>query len=303
MPLSQEYTDFFNSYQSYNDIIKVWHRGFDNQNKAWIRDQLMPVLIPKLNLEDRDLHELKVLSVGSGNGSFDLLLIDAILKEIKSQYPGTTMSWTVVEPNSVSVQEFQRKAQSTEDYCGNVKFVWETAMFQDFVARQQGIEEPQKYHLITFINSLYYVDERLALRQSYNLLLEDQGVVLTVKEEENSTTQKAFRMYVQLMGQTSRGLTPTNEILTELQKELGIAYDRFTAPLNVEITEIFQDDNPVGGALIKFLLHSNEDPRKSKEGVKVLEFLKSECRSTCDAKGEHLCIAKKQEVTLIMKAL
>ena len=300
--LSRQFQSFSETAQKYNELHKIFTRGEGPQNKIWIQEKLMPILIPKLNLV-KDLHKFKVISVGAGNGSFDLLLIDALLKEIKSHFPGTTMSWTVVEPNSVAIQEFQRKVQSDEDYYSNISFVWETETFQDIILMQQRVKEPQKYHLVTFIHSLYYVDERLTLRQSYNLLLEDQGMILAVKEEDQSTTQKAFRMYMQLMGQTPRDFTPSDEILLELQMELGLAYDRFTAPINVDITEMFHDDSPVGGALVKFLLHTSDDPRKSEEGIKVLEFLKSRSWPVLKGEEEIFLVYQGIEVTTIIKSM
>ncbi|XP_065068719.1 histamine N-methyltransferase-like [Rhopilema esculentum] len=300
--LSRQFQSFCETAQKYNELYKIFTRGEGPQNKIWIHEKLMPILIPKLNLV-KDSHKFKVLSVGAGNGSFDLLLINALLKEIKSHFPGTTASWTVVEPNSVAVQDFQRKVQSDEDYCTNISFVWEIETFQDFISKQRRVKEAQKYHLITFIHSLYYVDERLALRQSYNLLLEDQGMILAVKEKEKSTTLEAFRMYVQLMGQTPRDFTLSEEILLELQLELGMAYDRFTVPISVDITEMFHDDDPVGGALVNFLLHTSDDPRKSEEGIKMLEFLKSKSWSVLKGEEEIFLVNMDIDVTAITKSV
>ena len=95
---------------------------------------------------------------------------------------------------------------------------------------------------------------------------------------------------------------PTNIKLSEICKRNGWVCETFDGKLDLEITEIFNDGDPIGEALLKFFFHINEDP-KEKYGEKLMSEVKEFFRKVSWEKmkdGKKCYFVKEDEGILLV---
>eukprot|EP00112_Aurelia_sp_Birch-Aquarium-sp1_P016667 Seg380.5 transcript_id=Seg380.5/GoldUCD/mRNA.D3Y31 product="Histamine N-methyltransferase" protein_id=Seg380.5/GoldUCD/D3Y31 len=267
---------YLDHHGEYNEAHKIWRRGHDQQYQIWINNHLIPVLSKGAKLERTD-NQLSVLAVGSGNGSFDLVLLEALINLVKNENKSQKIVWTVVELNAAAIEEFKDKVAQRESL-KNVEFLWFCTTFQDFMKKLDPCDETdRKYDLITFIHSLYYMNEKQVLEVSYSNILKDGGVILGAKETETSTVQRAYKKFLEKIDPTKiHTSTGSLKILNEIITNHGWKYEMLGTKIKMDITEVFEAQNSVGEMFLKFLLHVNDDPRviHSKAVDDLLEYLK-----------------------------
>lgn len=267
---------YLDHHGEYNEAHKIWRRGHDQQYQIWINNHLIPVLSKGAKLERTD-DQLSVLAVGSGNGSFDLVLLEALINLVKNENKSQKIVWTVVELNAAAIEEFKDKVAQRESL-KNVEFLWFCTTFQDFMKKLDPCDKTdRKYDLITFIHSLYYMNEKQVLEASYSNILKDGGVILGAKETETSTVQRAYKKFLEKIDPTKiHPSTGSLKILNEIITNHGWKYEMLGTKIKMDITEVFEAQNSVGEMFLKFLLHVNDDPRviHSKAVDDLLEYLK-----------------------------
>ena len=263
---------YVDRHEEYNEAHKVWHRGHDQQYQTWMNNHLMPILSKEVKLGRTD-QQFSVLSVGSGNGSFDLVLLEELISLVQNEKKTQKILWTVVELNAAAIREFKDKAAQWEGL-KNVEFRWFCTTFQDFMRK---LDTGAKYDFITFIHSLYYMDERQVLEASYSNILKDGGIILGAKETETSIVQKAYTKFLDSINPTRvHTSTGSLKILEDLIIDNSWKCEVLVTKVKMDITEMFELQNSVGETMLKFLLHVNEDPRViySEAVDDVLEYLK-----------------------------
>lgn len=267
---------YLDHHGEYNEAHKIWRRGHDQQYQIWINNHLIPVLSKGAKLERTD-DQLSVLAVGSGNGSFDVVLLEALINLVKNENKSQKIVWTVVELNAAAIEEFKDKVAQRESL-KNVEFLWFCTTFQDFMKKLDPCDETdRKYDLITFIHSLYYMNEKQVLEASYSNILKDGGVILGAKETETSTVQRAYKKFLEKIDPTKiHTSTGSLKILNEIITNHGWKYEMLGTKIKMDVTEVFEAQNSVGEMFLKFLLHVNDDPRviHSKAVDDLLEYLK-----------------------------
>ena len=265
---------YIDRHDEYNEAHKIWRRGHDQQYQTWMNNHLMPVLSKEIKVGRTD-EQFSVLSVGSGNGSFDLVLLEELVNLVQNENKIQKILWTVVELNTAAIREFKDKAAQREGL-KNVEFRWFCTTFQDFLRK---LDTGAKYDLITFIHSLYYMDERQVLEVSYSNILKDGGIILGAKETETSIVQRAYTKFLDSID-PKRVHTSTGslKILEELIINNSWKFEVLVTKIKMNITEMFEPQNSVGETMLKFLLHVNEDPRVIyPEAVdNVFEYLKGQ---------------------------
>jgi len=251
---------FVASEVEYNDIFEVFTRGRREQEKVWLENDVVPKLCEaftqgKLTLQST----FKVLAVGSGKGSFDCLLLKTLFSHAKELIQGRQVIYTVVEPNAAAIDDFRNNV-STQDVFRNVKFNWVNKGMQEFF----DADEPERYDFIHFVHVLYYVrNEEEILKSAYEKFLACPGCILAIVGNEGDiwvNLMESFKTKVQSL--SSELHYPTNKELSEICKRSGWAFDTFSGKLDLEVTEIFIEGDPIGEAMIKFFLHINEDPKE-----------------------------------------
>ena len=246
----------------YNDIFDVFTRGRREQEKVWLENDLMPKLCEAFTQEKLALQPaFKVLAVGSGKGSFDCLLIKTLFSHAKELVQGKQLIYTVVEPNAAAIDDFKNNVSSQDAVFRNVKFNWVNRGMQEFL----DVDDPELYDFIHFAHVLYYVkNEAEILKSAYEKFLACPGCILAVVGSEGDIWVNLMESFKAKIPSLSSELHyPTNKELSEICRRSGWAFQTFSGKLDLEVTEIFIEGDPIGDAMLKFFLHVNEDPKKT----------------------------------------
>ena len=271
--MTSEDSRFVENHKEYMDIFHVFSRSRREQRRTWIESDLIPKIRDTFTQDKRTpKSEFSVLAVGSNDGSFDCLLLKAMLFHMKELLQGKQLIYTVVEPNSIAIDEFKLKASLQDGVFRNVKFNWVNKGMQEFL---KG-EKAERYDLIHFMQVLYYAEnEEEILTVAYEKFLASPGCIVVAVGSECDVWGaliKSFKMRIPSMLNNL-----TNIELSELVKRNGWAYDIFATTTHLEITELFNERDPVGQAILKFFLHLNEDPKEvlgEKLVSEIIEFFR-----------------------------
>ena len=286
------------AHEGYNDVFAIFTRNRREQEKVWVEYELVPKITqffrPKYSPSKS---QFKVLAVGSNEGSFDCLFIKALFTHGKELIEGKEVTWTVVEPNTIAINEFKQKVSSEGGIFQNVKFSWINKGLEEFLE----VTESEQFDLIQFIHVLYYVDEERMLKNSYDKLLGSPGCILAAVGSEGDVWVNFIKSFkVKIPSLSIKQLT--NIELSEICKRNGWVCETFDGKLDLEITEIFNDGDPIGEALLKFFFHINEDP-KEKYGEALMSEIIEFFRKVSWEKmkdGKKCCFVKEDEGILLV---
>ena len=256
--MTSEDCRFVENHKEYMDIFHVFSRSRREQRKVWVENDLVPKIRDAFIQDNRTpKSEFSVLAIGSNDGSFDCLLIKAMLSHMKGLLEGRQIIYTVVEPNSIAIDEFKLKVSLQDGIFRNVKFNWVNKGMQEFLEA----EDAERYDLIHFMQVLYYAeDEEEVLKIAYEKFLASPGcIVVAVGSEDDvwGDLIKSFKMKIPSM---LKNLSNTE--ISEICKRNGWAYEVFGTTTHLEITEMFNEGDPIGEAILKFFLHINENPKE-----------------------------------------
>ena len=181
---------------------------------------------------------------------------------------GKKVTYTVVEPSAVAIDEFKHNISSQCGVFQNIKFNWINKRVEEFL---EG-KEAERYDLIQFVHVLYYVEsEEEILKSAYDKFLANPGCILTVVVTEDCIWRKLLEPF-ELKIPSLEANQPTNVELSQICKRNGWEYETFEGKLDVEVTEVFDERVPVGQEILKFFLHMNGEP-KEKLGEKIMSQL------------------------------
>lgn len=270
MASTVESYEFLSKGDEYNTAFDYFSRGRQEQQQLWIVDQLIPKISGSLK---NCAGTWRVLAVGPGNGPVDLLIVAELVKiinELKGGSKPMTISWTVVEPNETAMAEFKRKVEDRSLSC--VRFEWINKTFDEFMTTWDANSD--KFHLVHFVHCLYYMQEDLALKTTMEQLLEPNGHLLVVVGIENDVwdmLMKGYKDKIETLAKELHYLTNT-AVIKHIGKH-GWKYETFIGKLDLEITEIFEDDHPTGVAMLQFFMHTKQDARKCIEPQLIKEIV------------------------------
>ena len=259
--MTNEDSRFVENHKEYMNIFHVFSRSRREQRKVWVENDLVPKIRDAFTQDNRTpKSQFSVLAVGSNDGSFDCLLIKAMLSHMKELLEGRQIIYTVVEPNSIAIDEFKLKVSMQDGVFRSVKFNWVNKGMQEFLEN----EETKRYDLIHFMQVLYYAEnEEDVLKAAYEKFLASLGCIVVAVGTEGDVWDvweglaKSFKMRIPSI---LKNLSNTE--ISEIFKRNGWAYELFDATTHMEITEMFNEGDPVGEATLKFFLHINENPQE-----------------------------------------
>jgi len=262
---------FVDSGREYNDIHETFVRDVREQEKVWLENSLVPKL-RKVFTQDGSATdpEFKVLAVGSGVGSLDCLFLRALFSHGEELLKGKLVTWTVVEPNAAAIDEFKHRISLQDAAFPTVKFDFVNKGVQEFL---EG-DKPELYDMIHFLHVLYYVEnEETVLKSAYERYLASPGCIVAAVGSEGDIWVNLIEKFKSRIPSLSSELhCPTNIELSEICKRNGWAFETFNGKLDLETTDIFNDRNPRGEAMLKFFLHISESP-KEKYGEDLMSEL------------------------------
>lgn len=132
---------------------------------------------------------LKILGIGSGPGDRDLLILPTIGEYFTSKKgKKPALQNVIVEPSSCLLDEFKAKVSSLppllQQITESISFEWHQKTFREF---HEETAEKNRFQLIHFYHSIYYLDVEYALRSCFEEhLTTDSGVILCLVQAEDS---------------------------------------------------------------------------------------------------------------------
>ena len=299
--MATEKSIFVENHKEYVDSFQVLCRHRGEQQQVWVENELMKRLRDAFMYQNPSpKSEFKILAVGANTGSFDTLLIKALFSHAKELVEGKKVTYTVVEPNAVAIDEFKHSVSSQGGVFQNIKFNWINKCMEEFLEAK----EPERYDLIQFVHVIYYAESKEnVLKCAYEKFLASPGCILTVVvTEENIWRQliKPFALKIPSLVVNQ----PTNVELSEVCKNYGWEYETFEGKMDLEVTEVFNEEDPNGQAILKFLFHINENP-KEKLGKDIMSeildfFEKMSFEKSKDGK-KHIFVHENDGVLLTYK--
>lgn len=192
-----------------------------------------------------------VLDVGCGDGTGgDFLIFENIEKisPVSSKKP--ILFLQAVEPRADSLASFQASAESWAKQNSEIDLCVQCfdGSWEEY--RSKTKQHPTKFHLINFIQSLYFLGVEDTLRDCITNHLADRGVIFCLIANCNCPMirfQKAFNIPI-LTSHTSSDVV-------SIARKNGWRYDCFDVPYKIDITGVFNKSNMEGNLLLDFISH------------------------------------------------
>ena len=129
-----------------------------------------------------DSQQLNILSVGSGNGEKDLLVLKVIRESLRSTDKGAEVKIfnRAIEPNTCFCDLYNEAIENMQQA---TKFEICEQSFQEY--SQHTEKEPVKFDLVHFIHSIYYVDMEEALCHCFEKELGENGVFVCIVSDHD----------------------------------------------------------------------------------------------------------------------
>lgn len=167
--------------------------GMLNFTQDTVKESLQKII------EEVDTNQpLRVLSIGSGSGEADILILQTMAENfLSNRNKKATIQSAIVEPNSFLLDQFKMKASSLlslEQITASVSFEWHQKKFREF--NQESSSDRNSFDFIHFIHSIYFVDLEHALCSCFEQHLKaDIGVILCHVQSEDSYFAKVSKRF------------------------------------------------------------------------------------------------------------
>ena len=185
--------------------------------------------------------------MGCGDGSSrDLLILEAVANYLSTREVSRPVIFNkAIEPRLKALSIFQSSAQSwkRENNQSTVSFSWFSGTWQDY--QEETKQNPEKFHLIHFGQSIYYLQAEEALRDCLeNRLVEDGLIVCMIAGEDGPITRyyKEFN-FTHCSTQT----------LIDVAAKNGWRHEVYHLDQYVDVTTIFDETSVEGNLLLDFL--------------------------------------------------
>ena len=255
-----------------------------------IEEHIVPVIksgVCKI-LEEHSFSKspFRVLSVGSGEGGNDINLLDALSKIPPNDGVAMSMVNRVVEQNAGRLAAFRAKAPNLRDHFkerANVDFEWIPMTFQEYSSQKKADDD--KFDVVHFIHSIYYLGVEDALVHCYEKELGRQGMIISITESEASPICK----YAEKFGDRLINSMSRNNNVVDVAKDKGWKYFVCSGDLKtLDITSIFNSSSLEGNSLLDFLTY-RMGVRQNENSETVEKMLKFwEEQSTINEQGKRV---------------
>jgi len=228
-------------------------RKTTNQREVMLR-WIKKTLLNRLPSKDR----LSVLSIGSGNGNFDLPLIEIPREKFN------LIRYAALEPNKAQCEHF--KATTAASPVPNVRFTFRATPFETFRTRR-------RFDLIHLTHCLYYMPNReQVLLQVYKLLAK-RGRIIIFHQTPLGINQIQRKFLKQVKG-NEKEMFSSRELEALLTRR-NLSFELESLESSLDITEHSGFDTGASMDLLSFFLECNacQIPRRKKE--RIVDFIRS----------------------------
>lgn len=219
----REYAECFNAFKQ---ISSEWGALVD-----WFRASFLPTL-PKHA-------SLNVLSIGSGTGDFDMMLMRLLLDH------GAELSYTAMDPNEEHNSIFRERLLRSD---------LQPSSFRIIPSPFTATEAEGSYDIIHLTHCLYYIDDRSqAIRRSYELL--NPGGALLIFHQTPVGINELQRSFMREVKGNEREMFSSKDIMIVFE-QLGIPCHFEVVVSDLDVTDCITGTDR-GRLLLNFLLESD----------------------------------------------
>lgn len=276
-------TDLSHYLKAYEVYVKK--STAQKETVKWI-EQNIPVLLQQERSTDEVPDVFNILSVGCGNGSVgDLLIMKAVASYIRSKKPDCKpiISNKALDPSPDAVDAFYSATNAWKEDFGQIDILFERSVktWQQYVETTK--QEPQKFHIISFIQSIYYMEPEACLQNCLEERLSENGIIVCMNVSEDVFFNYfAKKFYGTELLIVPTGITyHTSESIAAIAEKNGWKYKHFCFEFSLEVEDIFDESSMEGSLLFDFLVQTvnfrSVTSKTDKESV--LGFLDERCKS------------------------
>jgi len=242
-PLSErEYAECFDAFKQ---ISSEWQ-----SMQKWLNDDFLP----KCTWPD----PLNILSIGSGDGEFDIALMKLILKRWRIG------SYTAVDPNPHHNQLFELRFHESNLEVSRLEIVPE-----GFPNTHIG----KKFDLIHMTQCLYYIPDRVRAIQAALDSLGDNGLMLIFHQTPQGINEIQRQFLKRVKGDENE-MYSSNDIYGVL-KSLHVKFDFETLDGLLDVSNLLTQDSYHGARLLNFFLECRADLLPHDVKQEVIDFIKN----------------------------
>ena len=243
-----QYVDCFNLFETKCDQVR--------KIEEMLRECL-PSLVPRIL---HDSQQLNILSIGSGNGQKDLLVLKVIRESLRSNDNGTELKMfnRAIEPNKYFCDLYNEAIANvltpSDDQATKLEICEQS--FQEY--SQHTEKEPVKFDLVYFIHSIYYVDMEEALCHCFEKELGEQGIVVCIVSDRDLMDLVLAKQPKNRRGQEN-GVSENfekAEQFVETAKSKGWKHEVYINEYSIDVAEVFDPKSTEGNLLLDFLTHT-----------------------------------------------
>lgn len=293
--------------KSLNSFIASLDSKKGNLTLKCLEGHVVPLLMDLFKVHTSEKLPFCVLSVGSGEGSNDLCLIQMLIKSLQGTGIRPRIFQRAIEPDEARLESFRAKA---EDLCvrlmsgvADVDFEWFPMTYDEYI--EQTKSEVVKFNVVHFLHSIYYIgpDLETALKHCYEKELGPKGVIFSITPDVNSP----YARYGQVFSLEGLILSPgsyySNKEVIGVAKRNGWKYKECSGEsISCNITAIFDRSSVEGNLLLDFLTQwKNISQTAGEQNLKkILSFWEKE--STVSSYGQKL-VKFENRTVMIFKGL
>jgi SAM-dependent methyltransferase len=242
-PLSErEYAECF-------DAFKKISSELDSMQK-WLNDDFLP----KCTWPE----SLNILSIGSGDGEFDIELMKIILKRWRIG------SYNAVDPNPLHNELFLSRFHESNLEVSRLEIVPE-----EFPNTHIG----KKFDLIHMTQCLYYIPDRARAIQAALEYLNDDGLILIFHQTPQGINEIQRRFLRNVKGDENE-MYSSSEIYGVL-KSLHVKFDLTTLEGRLDVSDLLAQESTQGIQVLNFFLECRADLLPNDVKQEVIEFIRN----------------------------
>ncbi|XP_071810616.1 histamine N-methyltransferase-like [Apostichopus japonicus] len=275
------------SYYSKAFNVFVRHSTEHQMIATWAETIFPRTVVEKIPISKHNREKkLEILGFGSGTGDLDFKMIAQLLKKFPS------ISNTVVEPNPDHIVEYKKLVDS-KSFGSDVDFNWRQQTWQEYYKECQQPNKVKKFHFISAIHSLYYVEDPEATILDIVSCLDEGGILLLVLISENGGV---IRQQKRFLSDAQRLVS--SETIRKILEKCQLKFEAFTETSTVDITCCYEAGNQDGVLLADFI--NNVKLQESGPPSFVEEVL-SYMREGAVQNGDQILLATEWQVIVVTK--
>ena len=242
----------------YLESVNVFRKksGEVEKNMEILQDH-MPPLIQRIIPERQ---QLNILSVGSGDGELDMIILKIIKKELEKSEHGRHMDIfnRAIEPSEFSCGVYKAAIENLPSPLDDQRTVFRICQ-QTFEEYQKCKKDTMRFDIVHFIHSIYFFESEQTLHYCFEKELSDKGHFVCIVANGDLIYWVLLKQRKPWHGKNVASEAPeieTAEKLIQIANQNGWKHEVYTQEYPIDVTEVFDAQSTEGNLLLDFLTHT-----------------------------------------------